>query len=261
MNQKPTSQWLSHIEQTLPAKSGQLIAHDEQGTPLVLEWLKTNIRAPELAAAKKATSGLASQVVADIEATFLKAHPEAVKDEYFLKPCAPFFEKGLDAVDWHSVKETIQTTMQQFYEMDLSLFGDEVIQKIAGDLYFYVMCKDRETSSLLGFLQFSVTPALPYGEVKVMNIVVAPEAQNHGIEKLLMSSIFALVPAAKRLFTGIRPTDIQQTALYRSWGFVDDVTTLQDPNHPINKTYWTLLEYRADRTSSLQETAQQLASF
>jgi ribosomal protein S18 acetylase RimI-like enzyme len=247
-------EWVSYLNEISPPNtSGQFICEDLFGKPVILEWTKTDIRSPDLAAFKKNICELACQVIAPIEVQFLRSYPQAVSQELFLKPCAPLFENGLEAVDWEIVRETIQSTIRQFYLTDLSSFGDALIKPLLNDIYYLATIKDQGNEEIAGFIMCAVTPALPFGNVKVINLAVAPEEKKRGLDRLLMSSVFTIIPKVNRLFLFVRPTNESVIQTYRSWGFTQDLDPIQDPNHKINTEYLIPLEFRVEQSNQLQE--------
>lgn len=245
--QQPATEWLADAKEI--SDSGKFTTKE---TSIILEWKKTDIQSPDLAAFKRQICDLACQTLAPIEVQFLKAYPQAVSQEMFLKPCSPFFEKG--DVDWDSVEATIQSTMKQFYLTDLASFGPAVIKPLLDDVYFLVSIK--ENAQLLGFAMFAITPALPFGNVKLINLALKEESR--GLDQLLMSSIFKILPKTERVFLFVRPTNETALKTYTSWGFARDLNPAQDPNHKANLDYLHLFEYRADKSNTLQATAAKL---
>ena len=254
-----SADWLTFVKEKTAAKqSGQFSSKDKFGLPVILEWKKTDITSPELVEFKKCICEIASQTLAPIEMEFLRRYPESVNQELFLKACAPFFENGPEAVNWEMVKERIQSTIKQFYLTDLSSFGADIIKPLLDDIYFLVTVKNSETEKPLGFTMFAITPALPFGNIKVINIAIAPAEQNRELDKLLMSSIFKIVPNVERLFIFSRPTNDHAIKTYSSWGFAEDKHVVQDPNHKVNMEYTRLFEYKTERNEALQKTAKTL---
>lgn len=240
MKQKELS-WLAQVKET----SAQQGTFQTQHTSL--DWLQTDILSPKLAAFKQTICELASSILAPAETQFLRAVPKAVSQELFLRPCAPLFEKG--EVDWVRVEETIRATIKQFYLMDLSKFGSEVIKPLLDDRYFLVAARNRD-GQLSGFLMAAITPALPQGNVKVISTGV----KERGLDKILMSSLLKIIPDIKRLFLFTRPTNIADLEIYRSMGFTQDRNPFQDPNHQMNTEYLIPLEYRMEHSDILQNT-------
>ena len=246
--------WLTWIKQKT-CRTGKLAAQDDFGGPIIVEWKRTDILSPHLAEFKKCICEMASQNLAPLEIAFLRAHPDGVSQEMFLQPCAPLFEKGLDFVDWQAVEEKIKSTIKQFYLTDLSSFAAEVIKPLLNDVYFYATIRNSNSQQLLGFIMFAITPALEFGHIKIIHISLVPEQQNRGLEKRLTSAIFRIVPSTMRLFLYVRPTNDREIHQYCDWGFIQEFPFTQDPNHPINTDYLIRLEYRTEKSDSLQKTA------
>lgn len=256
---QPPSEWLTYINETAANnRGGTFEAMDNTGTPVILEWKKTDIISPDIAVFKQNICEIACRDLADIEVQFLQTNPQAVSEELFLKPCAPFFDKGFESVNWEAVKEKIQSTVRQFYLTDLSSFGPEVIKKLLDDVFIFVSIKDKETEKLHGFIMLSATPALPYGDIKMINMVLIPEGQNRGLDQLLLSTIFKIIPQTKRIFLMTRPTNDKTLRSYSKIGFTQDLNPFQDPNHKVNMEYLVLLEYKAERSNNLQNIADNL---
>ncbi len=250
------SSWLAEVKTTIGSKTvGQYIAHDTYGSPIIIEWYISDILSPDLAAFKKNVSDLAAQVTAQVEMDFLRIHPEAVSQGGFLKTCEPLFAEGIAHVDWHAVNQTLQTSIKQFYLMDLSKFGPEIIGKLADDIYYFASIKDQKTDTLLGFIMSSITPALPYGDIKVITVTVAPDAQNRDLEKILFSTILNVIPAVKRIFVITRPTNAEALTVYNACGFMQDNNPIQDPHHQINMEHFIIMEYKTEQSDILQKTA------
>ena len=262
MNSIPSqelSQWLTHINDTVPSNKGEtLLIKGAFEIPLRLEWMKTDIQSPYLAAFRRYICEMACESLAPVEVEFLRQYPEAVNREIFLVGCAPFFAQGPQAVDWEAVEEKIKSTIKQFYLADISSFGIEVIKPLLNDVYCFATLRNEETKKLLGFTLFSITPALPYGDIKIINLVVDPSQKNQGLETLLLSMIFKIIPKAKRLFLFNRPTDTESLQMYQSLGFNVSKKPNQDPNHQVNPNYLILLEYQANQSDGLQKVAEKL---
>jgi hypothetical protein len=259
VHQGTLSPWLIDIKTaTASKKAGQLITNDASGSPVVIDWHITDILSPDIAAFKKDVCNLAAEVTAAMEVQFLHKHPETVSQGGFAKACEPLFAQGIENVDWQAVQETLQATIKQFYLMDISKFGAEIINKLTEDVYFFASIKDQKTDTLLGFIMSAITPALPYGDIKVINVVVAPEAEKRELEKILLSTIFNVIPQVKRMFTITRPTNIKTLAAYSACGLTQDYNPVQDPNHQITMNHFVVFEYRTEQSDILQKTAKTL---
>ncbi len=245
----------NHKEQ----KSGFFTAQDKSGRVVVIEWHKTNIISQELATFKKKVSDLASKITATAETQFLQKHPEASSSGGFLRSCEPLFANEVQSVDWLQVEQTLQASITQFYLADISKFGTEIITMLINDVYYFASIKDQTTDQLLGFLMAAITPALPQGTIKLINLVIAAENRHQGLEMLLLSSIIRVLPDVMRIFTMIRPTNQNARIVFESCGFEEDKEPVQDPHHPIDEKYLLVLDYRTDRSDILQKMAQQLS--
>jgi len=253
--QKSSVDWLANVKENSDfEQSGKYSARDQFGTPVVLEWERVGITCPALAEFKKEICEIASKTLAPIEVEFLRKHPEAVHQELFLKSCKPLLETDKE-VDWTAVKKKIQTTIKEFYLTDLTSFPKEMIQPLLNDLYFIMTIRNSDLEKALGFAMFAVTPALPFGNVKVINVVVLKGEQNRGLEELLMSSIYNIIPNITRLFSYSRPTNKYAINLYDQWGFTEDISGFEDHNHKVSREYTLQFEYETKISDKLQKTA------
>src|SRR5207245_1795412 len=130
--QKTNSQKSIKIKK-LPNTSGRFLTNNKSGDPVIIEWMKTNIQAPEFSAAMQEVAPIAVLAYWPIELQFLGEHPESVLQDKYLNQFAPFFEKGAESVDWKAVKNKIQQNLKQIYEMDLSLLGPDVLKPFVND--------------------------------------------------------------------------------------------------------------------------------
>jgi len=235
--------------------SGKFLAKDKTGRSVILEWMKTDIQAPEYVAGMKSIAEIASQAFTAVELQFLRAHPEAVMQDDFLEQYVPFFEKGPEFVDWMAVESKLQSNMKQMHEMDLSAYGPDFLKPFFNDVYFFVVAKDQETQAPLGYVTFSIAPEYVDGDIKAFGIGVAPSAQNRGLGKLLMSSIFTIMPQIKRIFLSTRVTNDNAIRAYRAWGFTPDLDPVQEPNMKLIKEHWNFMEYKIESSDVLQKIA------
>ncbi|MBA3752109.1 hypothetical protein H0X06_04940 [Candidatus Dependentiae bacterium] len=266
-SQEIVSSWLTSIHSRVESQqSGHYKSPDTANRPLILGWVITDILSSNLAVFKKNVSDIAAQTHAISEVQFLQTHPEAVSHDLFLKSCEPLFVHGVASVDWKEVEDRIQSTYKQFYVMDIAHFGHDIIKRIADDLYVIVTVKEAASASreepekIVGFLMAAITPELAQGDIKLIKLALDPAHSDGEAGELLMSSLFKIIPEVKRIFTSIRPTDENALQTYFSWGFTYDYTPVQDPNHPINLEYWTVLEYKTNKSDRLQQTTKTLVS-
>jgi ribosomal protein S18 acetylase RimI-like enzyme len=259
--QSTLSQWLTDVKAaTISKEAGQFITNDASGSPVVIDWQITGILFPNIAAFKQNVCDFAAEVTAAIEVQFLREHPESISQGGFLQACEHLFADGIENVDWQTVEKTLQNSIKQFYLMDISKFGAEIISKLADDVYYFASIKDQKSGKLLGFIMSSITPALPYGDIKVINVVTAPEEQNRELERILLSTILNVIPQVKRMFTITRPTNSATIAAYKKCGFTQDMNPVQDPNHKISMEHLVVFEYKTEQSDVLQKTAATLTN-
>lgn len=244
-------EWLTYAK-TASAVDGKVLAIDEKGQRLVLEWKRADILSQDLAAFKKNLSSLAAEKLSKTELAFLKANPEAASSELFLRSCKSLLES--DNVDWHAIQEIIKTSVKQFYLADLSKFGPDIIKPLLDDIYFCVTTRFLDEKEPVGFLLFSITPALPFGDVKVINFFMREDNSSADLKNILMGMIFKILPQTKRIFLFARPTDLAALEMYATMGFEKDESPFQDPNHKINYQYLIPLEYKIESSKILQRT-------
>jgi len=236
---KNTSKWLNFIKKTLP-KSGQLSTYAITGTPIILEWQAYNPTSPECIQTIRNLSEIFIQTYTRQELEFARKWPEKVPTEMFLKDITPLFNRGVEHVNWKEAERHVRTKMEQFFATN-----DFAVWANSHDITIFVVAKNS-SGGKLGAIQFSVTPDFEYGNVRAGLTGILSYAQHRGIEKLLMSSIFKLLPTTSRIFLHNRPTNEQALAMYHDWGFVPFAGTNAD---------WPDFEYLTETTDILQKTA------
>jgi ribosomal protein S18 acetylase RimI-like enzyme len=243
MHQK-SSEWLTYVREKIASKTGTFITKDATGMPIELEWERIESLSPRLNEKIKSLSEILVQAYTYQEVQFARKYPEAVPNEYFLKHVASLFKDGVEKVNWNLVEEQLKAIFHQlFTTTDFGQFsGTE-------DIHLFVVAKDKETKLSLGLIQFLITPEYAFGTVKAAYFGVMPAAQNRGLEKLLTSSIFAVLPNVTRIFLHTRITNEKALVAYNSWGF----TQFSGP-----LAFWTDMEYRAGQSTILQKTAETL---
>jgi len=234
-------------------KSGRFAAYDKLGAPVILEWEETNVQEPSHAKLMKEICDVACRAYADVEVRFLKNFPEVVEQEAQYAQFKPLFANGLDQVNWQEVEKQMHEQIKQIHNMDYSqLSGD--------DVYFFVKVRDKETNILLGFTIFLIKPDYPYGDVKDISIAIEPDQTGRGLGKLLICSIFKLVPEVERIFLFTRVTNNYAIAAYQAWGFTEDKDPIQDPWYTFKKEHWESLEYKVESSDVLQNAAESLVN-
>ena len=237
------------------AESGKRITFDKQGLSIDIAWQRTSLKSPDFTDIIKNVSDIAVQAYTAVETDFLREYPQAVLEDEHLKSFEPLFAKGVENVDWNLVEDQQRAKLQSIFEMDLTSLAPEVIASLPKDIYFFVMAYDAATSKLVGFIQFAVAPYYRTGDVKVITIAIAPEEQNRGLGKLLMSSVFEIIPNIQRIFLSTRPTNKTAICAYQAWGFTGDAYPVQDPSWKAVEGHWIYFEYQENKNNILQKTA------
>lgn len=249
--------WLAYAK-TASASDGKAYAADENGRSFILEWKRSDILSPYLAAFKKDLSDLAAEKLSESELAFLKANPESAFSELFLRACKPLLDNGAENADWHAVQETIKSSVKQFYLADLSKFAPDMIKPLLNDIYFCATIRNPDEKEPLGFLLFSITPALPFGDIKVINFFMREHNPSSELQNILMGLVFKILPQTKRIFLFARPTDSAALEMYADMGFERDENPFQDPSHKINHQYLASLDYRIENSKILQRSVEEM---
>ena len=247
------SPWQRSVEQRFAAKkSGRFEAKDKAGAPIILEWQVTNVHEPEYVHIMQSVADLFIQAFGSYEVRFLKAHPEAVsmaskKDPY--KQLAPLFKDGVEAVDWVAVESTMASMARSYWETQT--LGTDVMRRYSKSIFVFVTAKDAGTQESLGFVVYRIDNDDPKGTVIVEPLAVIPVTQKRGLGKLLVASIFKLVPAVTRIGLTVESKNDNAIKAYQAWGFVE----FQDPD-PYHKN----MEYRTEKSDVLQKISQNIKS-
>jgi hypothetical protein len=244
-------EWIEYAK-TASIIEKETSAIDNNGQAYVLQWKMNDILSHDLADFKKDLSDLAAEKLSRSELTFLKSNPEAASSELFLRACKPLIDKGIENTDWNAIQETIKTSVKQFYLTDLSKFGPDAIKPLLKDLFFCATARKENEQDSQGFLLFSVTPALPFGDVKVINFFMKEDNLKSDLQNVLMGMIFKILPQTKRIFLFARPTDSVALEMYNKMGFEKDESPFNDPSHKINHQYMISLDYKIENSKILQ---------
>lgn len=234
-----TCQWVSHVRETVSPK-GQFMTCDGAGHPITLEWAVYNPASEEFNQAIRQIHEILTQTYTRQEIEFARKRPEGVSEQMFLKSVAPLFEQGLDTIDWSTVEKEIRNTLKGFF-----LHQNFAQWSSADDIAILVLAKEGNGNSV-GAIQFSIMPDYPYGSIRVGLTGVLDSFLNRGLEKLLMNSIFTIVPETTRLFLHTRATNEHALLLYKEWGFTPFAGTNAD---------WPDFEYQTSNSDTLQKVA------
>ncbi|MDZ4099349.1 MAG: N-acetyltransferase [Methylophilaceae bacterium] len=105
----------------------------------------------------------------------------------------------------------------------------------------------------LGYAHYAIRNTNPLGTITLDELAVAPSAQRRGIAKLLVSSIYKIMPQVARIELYVRPTNRQAQAAYLSYGFNRE--QIEDADCAKN---WYLFIYERAKTHLLQDIARHL---
>ena len=217
-------------------KSGVFLANDLLNNPVILEWEEINGQIDRLSEKIKSLSKILVPYYTQIEVDFARKNPENVSNDWMLKSLASLLEQDTNKVDWNLFQQKTEALLEQF-------FATMNWKNSAQDINICVTIKDQKTENTLGVILFLITPEFAKNNIKATFYVVVPAAQNRGLEKLLISSIFRLRPDIARVFLSTRSTNQKDILSYKDWGFSQlDIV----PN-------WTDLEYLVEQSNTLQK--------
>lgn len=216
-------------------------AHDTHNNSVVLESEEMSGHTDQLTEKIKSVASILIPAYTQTEVHFAKTKPESVPTDFMLKSLAPFLAKQPQDTDWGIFEENVKILLSHF-------FAATDWKKYSGaqDKHIFVTVKDAKSDQILGIIQFLNTPEFTKNTIKAALYGVLPEAENRGLEKLLMSSIFAIYPETDRIFLHTRATNQAAIDRYIDWGF---------KLFSNNIAGWPDFEYRANETDTLQQTA------
>lgn len=246
MIKEQTICWINDVNNIFVQTDGYFNTQNSSGVDFVIEWEKIEANSMKLNEKVRTMSHLLVNAYSNIEIEFARKYPDLVKDEMFLKSLAPLFEKGVSNVDWFAAQNQIKEVLNHFFlETDWTQFS-----KIE-DIHIFALIKDKNSSQVLGLAQFLITSEYEYGTIKVALYDGVNPSTHPEINKLLLSSIFKLIPNVNRLFLHTRITNETAIIAHQQLGF----TKFQGPLQ-----YWQDLEYCADKNDLLQMIAESLKS-
>jgi GNAT superfamily N-acetyltransferase len=253
-SRQEAASWLSQVKSTTASRlTGSLSTQDKHNALVILDWQITNLLHPDFADAMKISWEVARDAYTVVEMDFLKAFPDVVGKEPYFKQFEPIFANGIENVDWKAAQDIMQSILHGHFIFDASQFNDQIKALFAQDICVFVSIKDTKTKAQLGFITFLVRPGYQHGDIKVMGFAVEKSQQNRGLGKLLIGSIFAIIPGITRIFLATRVTNENALRVYRNWGFTPDAKPILD--HAFNLEHWSFLEYKTDQSNTLQKIA------
>ena len=244
--------WLKEVnKKTADKKTGQLLTQDKMGNPIVLDWEKIAVADPAFVAKMASLTDITVQAHTPANIELLKQHPEAATKAKEMRAFEPFFKQGVEKVDWKLVEEQMKSGGKKFWKEEIGHYNQQ-------DICWFVTAHDKNSDKPLGFVQFLLTASDPYGSIKVKKLMIYPESQHRGLGKLLISSIFKLMPFVNRIFLSVFCTNSQAQRAYTSYGF-KVYTDKGKPAEPGTlDEYKTHFEYLTNQTNTLQGIANQM---
>lgn len=239
--------WLQDAHNTISQDkaTGLLRTKDDVGNPILLVWEKVPTQSMRLNEIIKGVSDILVNTYTQLELQFAKQYPEKVASEFFLQSLAPLFAESKGAVDWSLVEVKIKQVFHDFFATT-----DFAQYTKPDEMYLFVIALNQVTGEPLGLIQFLISPEYNYGSVKACYFGVMTQAQNRCLEKLLLASIFNVLPTTTRLFLHTRSTNVDAIAAYQALGFIQFGESM--PN-------WPDFEYLTEQSPTLQLIAKEFA--
>jgi hypothetical protein len=237
--QSPASDWLLHANKTLfPGAKGQFTAKNQLGKEILLEWESVDPLSSRFNEKIKEVRDILVETYTQIELGFSQKFPEAIPNEFFLKSLAPLFQEGASKIDWALIEGKIRTIFDTFFaSTDFTKFSKE------NEVYVFVIAKDKTSGLPEGVVQFLINKDFPYGTVKACYFGISALQEEAGLEKILMSSIFKMLPETKRIFLHTRVSNTKAIERYLAWGFEQFHESM---------LYWPDFEYLTENSKALQ---------
>lgn len=247
-NKSKSSQWFNEVVQhNTDKRSGQFLAQDKKGILITLDWEKIAIADQAFAPKMESLTDIFVSAHTRPNVELLKQHPEAASRVKELQYFEQFFKQGIESVDWQKIEELMKIgTKRHWAQMTQTLD--------AKGMCWFVTAHDQATDKKVAFVQFLLLPSYTYGSIKVKNLMIYPEAQHRGLGKLLISSIFNIIPSIKRIFLSTLATNAQAQQAYKSYGFKEFTPATPIERGTIDE-YETYFEYLVDQSDILQKEA------
>lgn len=219
--------------------AGQFLTKDSNDHPIILEWEKIDPKTLQFTEKIKLLSPLLITAYSEIEVEFARKKPDEIANDMFLKSLAALFDNGIDKVDWSLVKSQISNILVNFFtKMDWSIYSKP------NNVHYFIVAKDKMLGNQLGMLQFIISADHPLESIKVeLYDGVVSKNFNSDIQKILLSTIYKLLPNTNRIFFHTRITNLNGIEKHESLGFSKFSGDL--PN-------WVDLEYISTRSKVLQ---------
>ncbi len=145
------------------------------------------------------------------------------------------------------------------YDKYVGEFNNVLSQECGDLLYLFTVSElqDNGEKVLLGSICFCIKEEYEYGSIDVKMFAVKQEAREIGLGKILLSSVFKLLPHVKRIFLEVLCTNDQAIDAYEALGFTPYENNQKEFNilMPIMGWYFLDYEYVIDTCSKLQDCA------
>lgn len=243
------SAWMTYVQQTMASQNNvRLEAQDKFGISVIFEIVKAEggiIKGEEI---NKKLSHIYGHAFAPLMTQFLKTHPAiafSTEPNFFNQ-----FKVLVENNNWKLIEKKIQDYTTQH-------FKDDMMRPKTRALW-YLIAKNKETDTPIGFFQFSVSSDDPFGSIYITKLSVKPEMQHRGLGKLMMSTVLKLLPQTTRLYLDTLTSATQAKAAYYSYGFVE-YHPQKINTHSIYDQYSIYLEYKTTQSNILQIAAQKIS--
>lgn len=229
-------------------KNGIFLTQDIFKKPIVLEWEEIEGKTEMLDEKIKSISSLFISTYVKQEVDFFSKNikvftSEEIENDFMIRALAPYLGQSQNKFN---LEEKIKNTLEEFFgSINWSQYST------SDDINIFVIARDGKTQEKLGAIQFLIRPEFEQNNIKVGLFGISNSAQDKGLKKLIMSSIFKLRPDVKRIFLHTRSTNTDAILDYKNWGFTEFIGKLSN---------WTDLEYLIENSNSLQKTSEDLVA-
>ncbi len=242
MERRNSLTWMTRVhEEFTSMKAGKFMMKNAAGEAISMVWEKIDLSSENFSQEIQSCHEILAQTYTDVELSFAQKFPEKAAQEHFLQSLAPLFADTQN-IDWINVKSQIKTIFVDFFStIDFAKFANP------HDVCVFVIAKNRATGAPLGLLQFLVSADYAPNSVKICYYGVKAAAYEKGLDQLLMSTIFKILPITKRIFLHTRATNKTAIHRYASWGFTQCGESQEG---------WPDFEYIADKSYLLQQISE-----
>lgn len=247
INSNDGGNWLASIG-AMRTNMGHLVFKEQINREIIFEWDKMNIISNAYREMMKKLSDIIVSAYVPIEMAFLRKHPEIVNTIEFFKPFQWYFEGGAKNANWGLIEAKMVDELRKLATADQQPYFDE------SDVAIFVVFKESDGTPL-GFVQFTICPDYPFGTVRLESMAIVPEKRHRGYGKLLISSIFKIIPNVDHIFLYTRSINEIAVKAYLSYGFQRSRNV---ENDPWVRQGYVKMEYAINRSAILQQASHHL---